>query len=66
MIMSERKRFFSKKAGRIFLKLLMKLGCLKGKKLAELDFWEKSHFEGNAQKYPENSVFWILQKSIDV
>ena len=37
--MSVGKRIFSKTAHRIFLKLLMKLGCLKGKKLTEPDFW---------------------------
>ena len=36
--MSVGKRVFSKTTHRFFLKLLMKLGSLKGKKLAELDF----------------------------
>ena len=36
--MSVGKRFFSKTVHKIFLKLLMKLGCLKGKKLEETDF----------------------------
>ena len=35
---------FSPKRLRIFLKLLMKLGCFKGKTLMELDFWEKISF----------------------
>ena len=39
--MSVGKRVFSKTAHSIFLKLLIKLGCLKGNKLTELDFWEK-------------------------
>ena len=59
--MSVGKRIFFKTAHRIFLKLFMKLGCLKGKQLAEPDFFEKSHFGDNAQKYPENRVYWILQ-----
>ena len=48
-------------AYRIFLKLLIKLGFLKGKQLMELDFWKKSHFEDNAQKSPQNKVYWIFQ-----
>ena len=40
--MSVGKRVFSKTAHRVFLKLLMKLGCLKGKKQAEPDFWIKN------------------------
>ena len=44
--MSVGKRVFSKMALRIFLKLLMKLGCLKGKKLTEPNFWEKISFWG--------------------
>ena len=40
------KRVLSKTAPRVFLKLLMKLGCLKGKKLTEPDFWEKILFWG--------------------
>ena len=32
---------FVKTAPRIFLKFLRKLGCLKGIKLTEPDFWEK-------------------------
>ena len=62
--MSVGKRVFSKTTHRFFLKLLMKLGSLKGKKLAELDFGGgESHFGNNAQKYPENRVIWILQKN---
>ena len=38
---------FSPKTGdEIFLKILMKLGCLKGKKLTKLDFLEKITFWG--------------------
>ena len=44
--MSVGKRVFSKKVDRIFLKLLMKFGCLKGKKLTKLDFWGKISFLG--------------------
>ena len=40
------KHIFSKTAHMIFLKLLMKLVCLKGKKLMELDFGEKISFWG--------------------
>ena len=40
--MSVGKRVFSKTVDRIFLKLLMKFGCLKGKKLTKLDFWGKN------------------------
>ena len=56
VIMSLGKRVFSKTARMIFLKLLMKLGCLQGKKLVEPYFWEK--------KYPKNRDFWILQKMV--
>ena len=56
VIMTVAKHIFSKMAHRTFLKLLMKLGCLKGKKLTTLDFpWEKTHFGDNVQKYPKNS-----------
>ena len=44
--MSVGKRIFSKTTHRIFLKLLVKLGCLKGKKLTEPTFWEKISFWG--------------------
>ena len=54
--------FFSKSAHRMFLKLGVKLGCLKGRKVTEPDFWKKSHFGDNAQKYPKNDVFSILRK----
>ena len=61
--MSVGKRDFSKTARRIFLKLLMKLGCLKGKKLTEPDFWEKNFISWIMPKNtPQNRVFWILQK----
>ena len=36
--------------------------CLKGKKLMEPDFWGKYHFGDNAQKHPQNRIFWIFQK----
>ena len=62
--MSLRKRVFSKTAHRIFLKLLMKLGYLQGKKLTDLGFLEKNTiFLDNAQKHPKVRVFWILQKN---
>ena len=60
--MAEGKGVFSKTAHRIFLKLRMKLGCHRGKKLTESDFWEGTHFGDNAQKHPQNRVSWILQK----
>ena len=62
VILSVGKRVFSKMAHRIFLKLLMKLGCLKGKKLMKPYFWEKSLFGDYALKHPENKGFWIFQK----
>ena len=61
--MSVGKHVFSKTAHRIFLKLLMKLVCLKGKKLTELDFWGKSHFGDNAQNHSENRVLDFQKKS---
>ena len=65
--MSVGKHFLSKMAHRIFLKLLMKLRCIKGKKLTEPDFWEKFHFGNNVQEHPKIRAFWILQKKpIDV
>ena len=42
--MSVSKGVFSKTTHRIFLKLLMKLGCLKGKKLTEPNFLKKISF----------------------
>ena len=60
--MSVGERVFSKTAHR-FVKLLMKLGCLKGKNCQSQIFGEKSHFGDNAQKHPKNRVFWILQKN---
>ena len=62
VIVSVGKRVFSKMAHRIFLKLLMTLGCLKGKKLMKPYFWEKSLFGDYALKHPENKGFWIFQK----
>ena len=47
------KRVFSKTADRIFLKLLMKLGSLKGKKLRKQILGKQSHFWDNAQKHPQ-------------
>ena len=61
--MSVGKHVFSKTAHRIFLKLLMKLVCLKGKKLTELDFWGKSHFGDNAQNHSKNRVLDFQKKS---
>ena len=51
------KRVFSKTTHSIFLKLLMKLWCLKGKKLTQPDFSGKFHFGDNAQKHPKN--IWV-------
>ena len=62
--MSVGKHFFSKTAHRIFLKFLVKLGWLKGKKLTELDFWEKSYFGDNDQKC-FLFFFGICKKKID-
>ena len=51
--MSVGKEFFSKTAHRIFLKFYMKLDKFFGKNfILGMD---------NAQKYPKNRVFWILQ-----
>ena len=47
------KRVFSETAHRIFLKLLLKLECLKAK-----NWCEKSHFRDNTQKHPQNSFFF--------
>ena len=44
--MSIGKCVFSETACRMFLKLLMKLRCLKGKKLMDSDFLEKISFWG--------------------
>ena len=44
--MSVGKRDLAKTAHRVFLKLLMKLGYLKRKKLAEPNFWKKISFWG--------------------
>ena len=54
------KRVFCKVCHRIFQKLLIKLGCLKGKELMEPAFMKKITFWDNAPKYPQNRVFWIL------
>ena len=57
--------FFSKTAHRMFLTLIINLGCLRGKKLAQLDFsGGKCHFDDNSQKDPKNRVFQILQKNL--
>ena len=63
--MSVGKCVFSKTAHRVFLKLLMKLGAVRVKIWLRRIFWEKCHFEDNAQKHPKN-FFWILQKKIVV
>ena len=62
--MSVGKRVFSKTAQRIFLKLLMKLGYPKSKNLTEQNFWEKSHFGNNPQKYPKNRFSGFCKKKI--
>ena len=51
-------------AQRIFLELLMKLGCPRGKKLTEPDVWKKSHFGDNAQKHPKNRVLGFCKKVV--
>ena len=53
--MSVDKLIFFKMAYRIFLKLLMKLGWYKGKKLTAR-FGKKSHFWNNVEKHPQNSI----------
>ena len=53
--MSLGKLVFSKTAHTIFLKLPMKLGGLKGKKLMEPDFW------GTPQNTPEIRFFGVFQ-----
>ena len=50
--MSVGKLVFSKTALMIFLKLLMKLGCCKGKKLPVPDFCKKISFWGKHSKTP--------------
>ena len=60
--MSVDKRIFSKTAHRICLKLLMKLGCLQGKKIDGASFLEKNLIGDHAQKHNKNRSFWILQK----
>ena len=60
--MSVGKRVLSKTAHSIFLKLLIKLGCLKFKNMTDPRVWEKSNFGHNFQKHTQNRVFWILQK----
>ena len=64
VIMSVDKRVFFKAAHRLFLKLHVKLGFLKGKKLRSWIFGKKSHFGNNAPKHPQNRIFWILQKIV--
>ena len=56
--MSVGKRFFSKTVYRIFLKLLMKLGCPKGKKLEETDFQEKNLILGIMPQNTPNVGFF--------
>ena len=38
------------------------VGCFKGKKLMQPDFWEKSYFGNNAPKIPKNSFFGDFAK----
>ena len=60
---SEGKCIFSKTAHRVFLKLLMKLGCPKGKKLMGLDFWEKKSILWiMPAKHHENRVFLFFME----
>ena len=53
---------FSKTAHRIFLKLLMKLGCLKVKTRSSWIFGENVRFGDNVQKHPHNRIFTICKK----
>ena len=54
------KHVFSETTQRIFLKLLMKLECLKTDRAG---LFGKNLFGDNALKHPRNTVFWILQKN---
>ena len=45
-----------------FLKLSMKLGCLKGRNWRSWIFGKISHFGDNAQKYPQNRFFLDFAK----
>ena len=56
------KRVFSKMAHRIFLKLLIKLGCLKDKKWWSWILRKKSRFWNNARKHSKNRGFLIYEK----
>ena len=49
----------------IFLKVFMKLGCLKVKNWQSWNFWIKCHFGDNPpQENPQNRIFWILQGNL--
>ena len=62
-IMSVDEHIFSKMAYRVFLKLLMKLRCLKGKKNDRARFLGKNLILGIMPKNtPKIGFFWILQK----
>ena len=60
--MSVGKHVFFKTGHRIFLKLLMKLGYLKGKKLMEPDFGGKFNFGDNAPKHPKKVFLDFAKK----
>ena len=61
--MSVGKRIFSKMAHRIFLKLVMKSGCLRVKNWRSRIFGKKSHFGDNTQEHPQNSFFFDFAKN---
>ena len=64
VIMSVDKCVYSETAHRIFLKLLIKLGCVKGKKLTELDFLGKNIIFGIMPKnIPKIGLFGFCRKS---
>ena len=58
------KRIFSKMAHRIFLKLVMKSGCLRVKNWRSWIFGKKSYFGDNTQKHPQNSFFFLILQKI--
>ena len=61
--MSVGKHVFSKTGHRIFLKLLMKSECLKGKKTDGARFFgENLNFGDNVPKHPKNSFFGFCKK----
>ena len=54
--------FSSKRLLWFFWNFSWSYGALRVKNCWIRIFWKKSHFGDNAQKYPQNNVFWILQK----